>query len=597
MFLDRAARYSQKMALSAKNLQSGRYESISWNDWKDAVVSTALGLYALGIRHGGHVGILSENRPEWTFADLATLSLGASVVPVYPTCTLEDTAYILNHAEVEVLFVSNSEQLAKALQLKDGCGSLRKIVCFDDFCTQSAQTVSLKFLMEKGRKTGLNNPDLFFQCIEQVQSEDVATLIYTSGTTGRPKGVMLTHRNFIENYSAARSVVPLSENDVALSFLPLSHVFERLAGYYFMMAHGAQIAYAENMKTVAEDIQIVRPTVAAAVPRFYEKVYARIHEVVQNGPPIRRALFEWAINAGGRYKSAELKRLNIPFGLKVSYWLASLLVLQKIKRKMGGRIRFFISGGAPLPRYLADFFYAAGVLILEGYGLTETSPVIAVNDAHDFKFGSVGRPLSNALVKISEDGEILTQGPCVMKGYYKNEEQTHEVIRDGWFYTGDIGLIDEEGFLHITDRKKDLIVTSGGKNVAPQNIENILTQSELLEQVVMIGDKRNYIVALIVLNQEEALKRARQEKLVFSSWEDLIASASAAGWVQTILDQKMEGLASYERIKYFSILPKELTQESGELTPTLKVKRRVVMERYKDVIDRLYTDGEKNRSV
>ncbi len=456
----------------------------------------------------------------------------------------------------------------------------------------SEKIIFLEDIYERGRLEGLNDPGLYQQWVENVTPDNLATIIYTSGTTGAPKGVMLTHRNFVANYLGASERIEVYEDDVALSFLPLCHVFERLAGYYFMVFHGATIAYAENMQTVPDDMRLVRPTIAAAVPRFYEKMYARILEGVEAASPLQRRIFFWALKVGQkRVRLAAQKKKNP--GLEIAYLFAKALVFKKVKNRLGGRLRFFISGGAPLSKELAEFFFAADVFILEGYGLSETSPVISVNSPLHFKFGTVGQPLSNAKVKLAEDGEILTQGPCVMKGYYQNPEATKEVMQDGWFHTGDIGEIDAEGFLKITDRKKDIIATSGGKKVSPQNIENGIMTDKLFSQVVLIGDKRNYLVALIVPNRKEIEEYAPQAGIGALSWEAILKHPCIYQHVEERLSEKNKHLATYEQIKYFALLPKEFSQDSGELTPTLKVRRRFVAEKYKDIIEELYCRGAK----
>lgn len=591
IFLSQVAKYTSRTALLYKDKQRGRYQSVSWTAWADYVEKTALALNAIGVRKGERVGILSENRPEWTYADLGILSLGAVNVPIYPTSTKQEIEYILKNAGIRILFVSCLSQLEKVTEFIAGKVMLEKIVVFDSLVTYPENTVSHEDFLEQGRREQLNNESRYEELVQAIDVEDVATLIYTSGTTGPPKGVMLTHGNFVSNYQGAREYIQITDRDISLSFLPLSHVFERLAGYYFMMAHGATIAYAENMQTVAEDMMTVRPTVAAAVPRFYEKVYAKINETVKAGPAIRQKIFDWALSVGAHMTQCQQSKRELSLWRKVQFFLARILVFNKIKCGLGGEIRFFISGGAPLSKELAEFFYSAGILILEGYGLTETSPVISVNSEHDFKFGSVGRPLPNVKVQIASDGEILTAGPCVMKGYYKNEEATREVIRDGWFCTGDIGTLDGDGFLKITDRKKDIIVTSGGKNVSPQNIEGAVIQDTLFKQIVVLGDKRNYLVALIYPNDVDIQAYAKTLGINHLRWEDVLKDKRVYQWVDQRLKQRMVDFAPYEQIKYFAFLDRELSQAAGELTPTLKVKRKFVMQKYADLIEKLYRQG------
>jgi long-chain acyl-CoA synthetase len=589
LFLWRARQSPERPALWAK--RDGRYLFVTWKEFEERVRELALALEYLGVKPGDRVGLLAENRPEWAFADLAILSLGAATVPIYPTSSLKECRYVLEHAEVSLVLVSTADQWQKVKPLLEG-GRLRTVIGFDLPSDGSRKLLSLEELLEIGRRMHLNNWALYDQRVARVGREDLATLIYTSGTTGPPKGVMLTHGNFLSNCEASAQGLPFEEGEKSFSFLPLSHVFERMAGYYFAILEGASIAYAESMQTVGEDMLLVRPTVAASVPRFFEKSYTRILEKVESGSSLKRSIFYWALKVGkasGRYRS---RRVPMPFSVGISFALARNLVFSRIKEGFGGRIKFFISGGAPLAKELAEFFFAADILILEGYGLTETSPVISVNRPGRFKFGTVGPLLPGVEVRIAEDGEILTRGPHVMKGYFKNEEATRQAIRDGWFYTGDIGELDSEGFLKITGRKKDLIITAGGKNISPQNIENEILGDPLISQVVVLGDRKPYLVALIVPSQTELLRLAEAQGISSQSWEELLMNPG----VQEIVSQRIQGrtrdFASYEQIKYFQLLAKELTQASGELTPTLKVKRAVVMERYASAIEAMYRKGE-----
>ncbi|MFH0984557.1 MAG: long-chain fatty acid--CoA ligase [Candidatus Omnitrophota bacterium] len=593
VFQNRASVFKSKKALFYK-VQGDFTGSYSWHHWMKIVRETAMALHLLGIRKGDHVGILSENRPEWTFADLAILSLGGVTVPIYPTASLEDIRYIIDHADLKMIFVSTEEQYRKI----EGFRSKfipAGIILFTP--GESGELQDLKTFREMGRDYALEHPDLYDWCVKNVGPDDLATIIYTSGTTGAPKGVMLTHRNFIANYQGAFQRIQIDERDSVLSFLPLSHVFEHLAGYYYQAAYGVSIAYAESFATVAEDIKKVKPTLVVAVPRFYEKTYARILEEVQAAPSWKQRLFHWAVRIGTRAAQLRMRGQSVPVRLALYNWIAQRSVFDKLRRAMGGRLRFFISGGAPLSRELAQFFYAAGIMILEGYGLTETAPVIAVNALDDFKFGTVGKPIPGIRVKIAEDGEILTQGPCLMKGYYNDPHATHECIKDGWLHTGDIGHFDDEGFLHITDRKKDIIVTAGGKNVSPQNIEGRILADPFFLQAIVLGDKRPYLCALLVPHKQEMLHFAEQRRISDLPYEKLLEDAGVQAWVGEKLQKCMGGLAGYETVRAFILLPHEFTLVAGEMTPTLKIKRRVVMKEYQKAIDELYrnTDHERGK--
>lgn len=583
IFLHRAAQYQSKDALYHRGPQ-GTYLAVSWSQWAEKVKAVSTALYRLGLRRGDRAAIFSENRPEWTYADLGALCLGAVSVPIYPTSSLQDASYILENSQSKILFVSNQEQLDRIKTQLETNQNLLAIIAFDSVTGKHPKLHTLEQLLAENRGgSGFS----FENSVKEGKPEDLATLIYTSGTTGPPKGVMLTHHNFVANYVGAGKRITITEKDSALSFLPLSHVFERLAGYYFMAFHGASIAYAQNMQTVPQDIIEIRPTVCAAVPRFYEKVYGKILEKVNAGSPLKKKIFCWAIKTGKKRTDAFMQKKPLSLPNKIAYAIAKTLVFNQIKNKMGGRIRFFISGGAPLAKELAEFFFAADILILEGYGLTETSPVIAVNTPEEIRFGTVGKPLPNAEVRIAEDGEILTRGPAVMKGYFKNPEATAEVMKDGWFHTGDIGTL-EDGFLKITDRKKDIIATSGGKKVSPQNIEGKIIADSLFSQAVIVGDKKNYLVALVVPSQAQVIEYARRENISFENYENLLNNPRIKQWIDGRFRRCNEGMASYEQIKYFTLLPKEFTLEAGEITPTLKYKRRFIMEKYKDLIDEMY---------
>ena len=588
LFLWRVSISPGKPALGSK--KEGKFRFISWEEFLAEVKKITLFLYQQRVQRGDRVGILSENRPEWAIADLAILSLGAATVPLYPTSSVKECLYILEHAQISHLFVSNLDQCEKIRSLIES-GALESVTVFDLKERSGPKIFSWAEAREKGRLGTLNQETFYGQSAGRVGEQDIATVIYTSGTTGPPKGVMLTHANFLSNCLAAYQVLPLTDKEVSLSFLPLSHVFERMAGYYFMIRQGAQIAYAENMQTVPEDLQQVKPTVAASVPRLYEKMFAKIMETVQAGSPVKQKLFHWAIGVGKQAGEFRQSHRPLPFPLSFQFLLARILVFKKLKQKLGGRIKFFISGGAPLAKELGEFFYAADVLILEGYGLTETSPVISVNRPDKFKFGTVGLPLPGVEVKIAPDGEILTRGPHVMKGYFQNDDATREAIRDGWFSTGDLGEIDAEGFLRITGRKKDLIITAGGKNISPQNIENEILCDCLFSQVVVLGDRKPFLVALIALNRIEAQRLALERGMAAVPWDDLLEDERMNGIVHERLALRMKDFAPYEQIKYFHLLPKEFSQDAGEMTPTMKVKRKVVMERYSALIESLYQKG------
>jgi len=544
----------------------------------------ASGLEKLGIGRGDRVMLLSDNRPEWHMADLAVVDLGAVDTPVYGTLNPAQVAYQAKDSGAKAAVVENADQMAKFLEVKDQCPDLEFLIQIEG--SAASGVLSMDEVVDSG--TSGDAGDLFWQRAEKVRPEDILTLIYTSGTTGNPKGVTLTHDNLVSNVLAAFHRAPVGPADLALEFLPLCHVFERMLGYLYMY-RALSKAYC-SVYHVGDLVAEIKPTVFAGVPRFYEKVFDKIMDKVNHAPPVRRALFNWALGKG---RDAYPKTLagQQPGGL--GYGLANKLVLSKVREGLGGRVRFCISGGAPLPSFVNEFFHSIGVRILEGYGLTETSPVIAVNgaDAGMTRIGTVGKAIKDVDVKIAEDGELCVKGPNVMTGYWKLPEKSAEVFDgEGFFLTGDIAEIDADGFIKITDRKKDLIVTAGGKNVAPQPIENELKRSPLIDNAVLIGDRRPYIIALISPNQEELESWAKAKGVRYESIEELTKHPDiAAGYAKVIADTNKD-LARYEQIKKFVVLPLMLSIEGGHLTPTLKVKRRVVEKDYSELVESLYAD-------
>ncbi len=592
MFKGVSERFPDKTAYMFK--EQGQYQSISFKEVQNHVAQLAAGLKKLGVKGKDKVLVLSENRLEWAITDYAILSLGAVTVPIYPTLLPSHIEFIINNSEGEILFVSNKHQLEKIHEITDKLSKLKNIILIEG--DPSDDAFSWKDLMSKGKEYLEKNPDTIDKSLSEIGREDLASIIYTSGTTGVPKGVMLSHGNFLSNVEGALEVLPVDETDTFLSFLPLSHVFERMAGHFLPMHIGATIAYAENIETVAENLKEVQPTVMTSVPRFFEKVYGRVLDSLEEGSAAKKKIFLWAIDVGKKANLYKQKGLPLKGTLKYQHNIANKLVYSKLRERVGGKIRFFVSGGAPLSREIAEFFNAADLLLLEGYGLTESSPVITVNQINNFKFGTPGLPLPNLEVAIAEDGEILTRGPHVMKGYYKNDEETKETIDDeNWLHTGDIGYIDKDGFLYITDRKKNIIVTSGGKNIAPQAIENLLITSKYIDQSVVMGDKRKYCSAFIVPNMENLKIFAEQNKISYDTENELTENPKIGSLIRNEIDSVSVDLASYETIKKFRILKEPFTIENGELTPTLKVKRNVVEQKYKKLIDEMYK-GEENIS-
>jgi len=567
--------------------EAGSYVPISTDEVAKRVKNICLGLKDLGLESGDKLIIFSGNRPEWVMTDMANLCLGGITVPVYTTLVPEQVKYIIDNSDAKIVCFSDEEQWNKIKEVKD---TLTNVQHYITFAPQAPDGVfTLAEVMRKGEALDKQDSGLFEQLALAGKSDDVASIIYTSGTTGIPKGVMLTHQNFISNIQSVSSVIEFSEKDMVLSFLPLAHVLERMVTFTYLYK-GCSIAYAESIDTVGENLLEVKPQIMVSVPRVFEKIYAKVIDNVLASSSLKRKIFFWAVKVGKEYGKRNLEKQTIPKSLQRKRGLAEKLVFSKVIEKTGGKVRFFVSGGAPLSKDIADFFYALGLVVLEGYGLTETSPVISVNTFENLKFGTVGKPLPVVEVKIAEDGEILSKGPHIMKGYYRMEAETQEAIKDGWLYTGDIGHIDEDGFLVITDRKKDIIVTSGGKNVAPQPIENLLKTNPYISNVVVIGDRRKFISALIIPDFEKIENYAKSNNIVYSGLGELIKNEKIVSFIEAEVNNMTTHLASYERVKRVRLLEREFEIEQDEITPSLKVKRNVVGDKHKNIIDEMYSD-------
>lgn len=588
MFLNSVSTFRDNIALSQKI--DGAYRSISYETVGTRVRNLAMGLAAIGINAGDKVAILSENRPEWAYCDFAALSLGAIDVPIYSTLIPGQIEYILNDSEAKVIFVSDRNQLDKILEISPNLSHLEHIIHFDKMEIDREHVASFESILEKGADFDGQNPDYFLNAVNQIKPNWPASIIYTSGTTGEPKGVVLSHSNFLSNIEGGIATLNVMESDRLLSFLPLSHVLERTAGFYAPVYMGAGISYAESVELVAQNISEVKPTIMISVPRLFEKMHARILENAQAGSAIKKMIFSWSQKIGARYIQIKKNGKVNPI-LALKYNFADKLVFTKVREKMGGQLRFFLSGGAPLSKEIGEFFYAMGITILEGYGLTECSPCIALNIEENPQFGSVGPVLTKGgvEVKIAADGEILARGPNIMLGYYKKPVETKEVIDDqGWFHTGDIGLLTDENFLVVTDRKKSIIVTAGGKNIAPTPIENALLTSPLIEQIVVFGDRRKFLSALIYPNIEALISFANEHKIDISDIKNFLGTPKIFQYVSNEINRLSNQLARFEQIKKFTLLSEPFTIENGELTPTLKIKRKFVEQKYLEIVDRMY---------
>ncbi len=566
-----------------------QYTGISYSEVARQVEEFALGLASLGIKRGDNVAIISENRPEWVYADLAILAIGGIDVPLYPILTADNIEFILNNSESKCIVVSNKFQLNKVLKVRDKCKSLASIVVLNDIDEEFTNVYSFSNVKAMGKEFGKQNENFFWDSIKLAKEDDVATIIYTSGTTGEPKGVVLTHKNICSNAKGAHEAYNIGETDTFLSFLPLCHIFERTTGYYAAFAGGCIIAYAESIEKIATNMVEIKPTLMTAVPRLFERMYSRIMKNVESQPEKKQKIFNWAVETGRQYAQAERPgQAGAPLGLKIKKKLADKLALSKLKAITGGNLRFIVSGGAALARDLGEFFEAVGIKILEGYGLTESSPVLACNRENNFKFGTVGPVYPGVEIKIAKDGEILAYGPNIMQGYYKNKKETDAVLKDGWLHTGDIGVFDADGFLVITDRKKHLFKTTGGKYVAPTPIENMFLGSKYIEQFVLIGDRRMFLSALIVPDFEALKEFADANRISYNDVNELVQKKQIYELLEKDLSYFQKNLANFERVRKFKLLDKPFTIEDGELTPKLSVKRKVIEERYGNLIDEMY---------
>jgi long-chain acyl-CoA synthetase len=585
LFLNTCRTYRKDNLLMSK--REGRYVPISTADFEARVRHLSAGLRELGLQAGDKVVIFSENRPEWVMTDFAVLCAGGITVPIYTSLMPEQVKYIINDSDATFVVCSNRDLWSKVEAVRKDLPKVRHFIIIDEEAT--AGTMTLGEVAGRGKTAAGAGPGAFDAAAAAIKPDDLASIIYTSGTTGIPKGVMLSHGNFVSNSKALDAVTEFVHADTILSFLPLSHVLERMTTFSFLYK-GASIAYAESVDTVAENLVEVRPTIMVSVPRLFDKIYARVMDNVLTQSPLKRKIFFWALRVGKKYGGKKLRKEPISWTLTAQRNLAGKLVFSKIVERTGGRVKFFVSGGAPLSKDVAEFFYALGIIILEGYGLTETSPVLTCNTFDNLRFGTVGQAVPGVELMIAPDGEILARGPNVMKGYYKKEAETREVMVDGWFHTGDIGYLAPDGFLVITDRKKDLIVTAGGKNVAPQPIENLIKSNPYVLNVVVVGGSRKFISALVVPNFEKLEAYVKANGIPFRDRTELCGREEVRDFMLAEVNRSTPDLASYERIKRITLLDRDFEIEAGEMTPTLKVRRSFVEAKFKAVIDLLYKD-------
>ncbi len=578
--LDRARTYGAAPAMRVK--RSGQWYETSYAEMADIVHTLACGLTDLGVGVGDRVALLSPNMPEWSQIDLAVQSIRGVTVPLYATSTDDQVRQIIENAGADIA-VAGTKVLAESLErVRDMCGLPR---CIIRVVSEPSGENDMSFddLLARGRAADSSEVVLRAAAAD---INDLATIIYTSGTTGEPKGVMLTHANFVNQFEHLDRCFDVTSADRSLCFLPLSHVFER-SWSFFVYLTGLSNSFVPDPRRVAELLVEVRPTAMVAVPRLYEKVYSMVHSRVLKSPPLRQKIFHWAVATGARFQS-DIRNGGASPGLKLSHAIADKLVLSKIRDAMGGPKTVMASGGAPLAKEVGEFMMAAGLLVCEGYGLTETAPMLTCNTPDNFRFGAVGKPLGSVEIRIADDGEVLARGPNIMKGYFKNPEATAEVMQDGWFRTGDVGHLDNDGFLVITDRLKDLIITSVGKNVAPQRVESMLCQDPYVEQLAVFGDKEKYLGALVVPSYEELKIWAARQKLRFTDHDELISLPEVVKFMNGRIAKSCSKLAPFERVRKITLLPNPFTMEKGEMTPTLKIRRKVVAATYGDLIKRMF---------
>lgn len=592
-----AEHYADRPAISFK--KSGAYITLNYQQFYSRILMTARGLRKAGMQPGDRVAIFSENRAGWVIADLGIQSAQGISVPIYATNTGTQAAYVINHSGSKIVFVSDRHQYEKLLAVRDQIPQVEMVISFERFLGERNLPVhTLYQLSEISYPIQDKEKQQIEDQIDLIDSEDLITVIYTSGTTGIPKGVMLTQRNMATNAwdGILRAGKP-SMTGTFLSFLPLSHVLERTAGYYAVLMGGGHIAFAEDVNKVVENILEVKPTAMISVPRLFEKIYSRIYENVHLMGPAKRQLFHNAIIVGRAYiyqKYIKREKLGL---LGFKYKIYDRLVFRKIRTRFGGNLKFFISGGAPLDKTINEFMWIIGIPVFEGYGLTETSPAIALNSLHENRFGSVGKPLGDTEFQVSDDGELLVKGSAVMRGYYQDEKATAEAFVDGWFKTGDIARIDDEGFVYILDRKKEIIVTSGGKNIAPQPLENSLKLDKYVSQAYIHGDKKPYLIAILTPNLERLIEFGHEKHINYLGVDDLVASEPVQQLFAERIAQFNATLPSYQTIKKFILLPREFSTEGGELTPTMKLKRKEIYNTYKDKIELLYRHNGEGQSA
>lgn len=586
---DNARRYAKRTAISYK--KRGVFLSLTYEEFYERVLMLARGLKKAGVSPGDRVAIFSENRLGWAISDFGIQSAGAITVPIYATNTGKQAAYVINHCEAKVVFVSTKSQYEKLFSIRDQIPNVELVISYERFMGERSFPVYTQYQLSEV-STPLTDEDqqAIEQRIENIRQEDIITIIYTSGTTGVPKGVLLTQRNILVNAVHGMTRVGGSKAvpQTFLSFLPLSHVLERTGGYYATLLSGNHVAFAENVQKVMENMVEIRPTNMVSVPRLFEKIYSRVYENVHQASAFKRNLFHRAVEVGRQYVEKKYVTKE-PLGLlEFQYKFFDRLVFKKVRERFGGRINYFVCGGAPLDKTVNEFMWIIGLPVFNGYGLTETSPAVTLSSFEDIRFDSVGKPLAETEVRLADDGELYVKGPQVMRQYYKNDDATRDTLENGWFKTGDIARIDEDGFIYIIDRKKEIIVTAGGKNIAPQPIENEMKLDKYISQAFVYGDRKPFLVALLTPNLERLIDLGRELEVDYIDIEELVTHDKVMDLYAQRVELLNASLPSYKTIKRFALLPREFSIEGGELTPTLKLKRKEIYNKYKNTIEELY---------
>jgi long-chain acyl-CoA synthetase len=582
----------QPNRIAMRRKDYGIWHDITWTEYLENVKCVTLGLHALGVKYGEHVAIIGENRPEWLYSALGIVCAGGAWVGVYTTNPVLECEYVVGHSDAVVYICEDEEQLDKALVFRDKTPKLRKLIVWEMEGLkhyEDPMLMSFQQLLDLGKEEDRKNPGLFLQLTDLAKPQDIAGIIYTSGTTGPPKGALLAHEGYLWIGRASQEVMPATNEDETISFLPLNHVYEQIFDMMFHLTVGQIVNFTENTDTVMADMTEISPTMFHAVPRIWEKYYSGIVLKMADATWLKQKLYKIAVQIGTKYNNRALTRKKVPLQLALAYHIAYFVVFRKLKERLGfDRVRIGVSGAAPISHEILKFFQSIGIPIREGYGMTETTGITHMSNEVDYKVGTVGKAIPGTEVRIAEDGEIVVRHPGIFKGYYKDEEQTKEVLIDGWMHTGDVGVIDDEGYLKLTDRKKDLIITAGGKNVAPQYLENLLKFSPYINDSVVIGDGRKFLSALIVIDEENVTKYAQDNKVQFTTFATMTRAPEIINLIQEEIDKVNKQVARVENIRKFRIIDKKLYTEDGEVTPTMKVKRKSINAQFGELIESMY---------